>query len=215
MSKLLMMVLLCSFNAWAADAGLEKITVETDLPALERGADALMNDCHSCHSLKYIKYRDLASFGLDKQKVDAWRGDQTLDAPLLATMSESDAMLAFGKAPPDLSLMARARDGGASYVYSYLVGYYMTPEGIPGNHIYPATRMPDPLGISSATDSKRRTEIEGRARSIVSFLAWAADPHGAERIRLGYYVIAYLIVLTTLLYFVKNLIWSRLKRSSI
>lgn len=215
MSRLLMIALLCSFNAWATDAKLEKIHIETGVAALERGADALMNDCHSCHSLKYIKYRDLASFGLDKQKVDAWRGDQPLDAPLLATMSENDAMQAFGKAPPDLSLMARARDGGVSYLYSYLLGYYVTPEGVTSNHIYPATRMPDPLGISGATVPAQRTEIQGRARDIVSFLAWAADPHQGERIRLGYYVIAYLIVLTTLLYFVKNLIWSRLKRSSI
>jgi len=211
MKMLLTVALLCSFNAWASDIKLEKIHIETGAPALARGADALMNDCLSCHGMKYIKYRDLASFGLDKQKVAAWRGDQPADAPLQALMSQSDAIQAFGKVPPDLSLMARARDGGASYVYSYLLGYYVTPEGVAGNHIYPATRMPDPLGIAGATDPKQRTEIEGRARDIVSFLAWAADPHQGERIRLGYYVLAYLIVLTTLLYFVKNLIWSRLK----
>lgn len=207
-----MAVLYCfSVCAWATDATLEKVRIETDVPALERGVVALMNACHSCHSMKYVKYRDLANLGVDKQKVDVWRGDQPLDAALLAQMSENDAVQAFGNAPPDLSLMAKARDDGASYVYSYLVGYYITPEGMPGNHTFPATKMPDALGITGATEVAQRTEIQGQARDIVSFLSWAADPHEEERIRLGYYVIAYLIVLTTLLYFVKSQVWSRLK----
>ena len=200
-----------SVHAWATDVTLEKVRIETDVPALERGAESMMSICHSCHSMKYIKYRDLVNFGIDKQKVDAWRGNQPLDTPLLAQMSESDAVQAFGKAPPDLTLMVKAREGGADYVYSYLVGYYLTPEGMQSNHVYPETKMPDILSISIATEGAQRTEIQGRARDIVSFLSWAADPHEAERIRLGYYVIAYLVVLTTLLYFVKNQIWSRLK----
>ena len=132
-------------------------------------------------------------------------------APLLAQMSETDATQAFGKAPPDLSLMAKARDGGVNYLYSYLIGYYMTSEGMPGNHVYPETKMPDPLGIAGVTDVAQINEIQGKARDIVSFIAWVSDPHEAERTRLGYYVIAYLIVLTTLLYFVKKQIWSKLE----
>ncbi|CAG9932074.1 cytochrome c1 [Candidatus Nitrotoga arctica] len=213
MNRLLKIAMFSCFSvhAWATDVTLEKIRIETDVPAVKRGAETMMNACHSCHSMKYIKYRDLVNFGMDKQKVDVWRGNQSLDASLLAQMSESDALQAFGKAPPDLTLMVKARDGGADYVYSYLVGYYLTPEGMQGNHVYPGTKMPDILSISIATEDAQRTEIQGRARDIVSFLSWAADPHEAERIRLGYYVIAYLVVLTTLLYFVKNQIWSRLE----
>lgn len=212
MNALLKIAVLCGFSlcAWAADVSLEKVRIQTDVPAVERGADALMSACHSCHGMKYIRYRDLLRLGMDTQKVEAWRGDQPLDAPLLAQMSESDAVQAFGKAPPDLSLMVKARDGGADYVYSYLVGYYLTPEGMPGNHVFPETRMPDVLGIAAA-QAAQRAGIQDKARDIVSFLAWAADPHEAERIRLGYYVIAYLIVLTALLYLVKNQIWARLK----
>ncbi len=207
-----MAVLFCfSLQAWATEVPLEKIHVGTDAATVERGADALMNACHSCHGMKYIKYRDLLNFGMDKQKVEAWRGDQSLDAPLLAQMSENDAVQAFGKAPPDLSLMTKARDGGVNYVYSYLTGYYLTPEGMPGNHVYPDTKMPDPLGMIGVTDAAQRTEIQGKAHDIVSFMSWAADPREGDRLRLGYYVIAYLIVLTTLLYFVKNRIWSGLK----
>jgi cytochrome c1 len=71
--------------------------------------------------------------------------------------------------------------------------------------------MPDILNGSGATDGAQRAEVQGKARDIVSFLTWASDPHEAERIRLGYYVIGYLIVLTTLLYFVKKQIWAKLK----
>lgn len=212
MNALLKIVVLCGLclPAWASsEVKLEKVTV--DVPGIARGVDAMMNNCHSCHSLKYIKYRDLTGLGLDKKKVDEWRGDQPMDAPLMAQMSENDAMQAFGKAPPDLSLMAHARDGGVDYLYSYLLGYYVTPDGATGNHIYPATRMPDQLGISSAADAAARTAIQDQARDIVSFLSWAADPHEQDRKRLGYYVIAYLILLTFLLYLIKRQIWSRLK----
>lgn len=195
----------------ALEVKLETVEVDTSVSGVERGVDAMVNSCHSCHSMKYIKYRDLVNFGVDKQKVDTWRGDQPLDAAMLAQMSESDAMQAYGKAPPDLSLMAKARDGGANYVYSYLIGYYVTPEGMSGNHVFPETKMPDILGMSGATEAAQRTEIQNNARDIVSFLAWAADPHEQERHNLGYYVLGYLFVLTLMLYLVKNQIWAKLK----
>ena len=194
----------------ASEAKLETVTVGSDVQTLDKGLDAFMTNCHSCHSMKYVKYRNLVAAGIDKTKVDALRGDQPMGAALMSQMPEADAAQAFGVAPPDLSMMAKARDGGVNYVYSYLLAYYNGPEGS-GNHIYPVTKMPDILGISSATDAAQRTQIQGTAREIVSFMSWAADPHAGERIRLGYYVIAYLIVLTTLLYFVKKRVWSKLK----
>jgi cytochrome c1 len=213
MNKLITLLASCCIatSALASEAKLETIKVGSDVKTIERGVEAVMADCHSCHSMKYIKYRDLAGLGIDKKKVDEWRGDLPLDATLMAQMSADDAMQSFGKAPPDLSLMTKARDGGANYVYSYLVGYYVTPEGAPGNHIFPETKMPDILGMGGATDETQRAGIKARAQDIVSFLSWAADPHEQERETLGYYVLAYLFVLTTLLYFVKNQVWSKLK----
>ncbi len=212
MKKLIFITTLCSCIApvWAAEAMLENVQVDTSLPTVERGVDDLMNNCHSCHTLKYIKFRDLARFGIDKKKIDEWRGDQPLDAPLASLMSDEAAMQSFGLVPPDLSLMTKAREGGADYVYSYLLGYYSTPDGETKNHIFPETKMPDPLGMSTTTDHAQREEIRKTAHDIVSFLSWAADPHEQERHRLGYYVIGYLVILTVLLYFVKNQIWSRL-----
>lgn len=213
MKKLITMAAMCCIvgEAQASEAKLESVKVATDAVAVERGVENLMNSCHACHSMKYIKYRDLVNFGINKQKVDGWRGVEALDSALLSQMSENDSIQAYGKAPPDLSLMAKARDGGTNYVYSYLLGYYAKPDGATGNHIYPETKMPDILGMSSASDEAQRTTIKEQARDIVSFLAWAADPHAQQRHQLGYYVLAYLFVLTVLLYLVKNQIWARLK----
>jgi ubiquinol-cytochrome c reductase cytochrome c1 subunit len=213
MKNLIVSLLLCcaASQVWASEAMLENIKVDTDLPAIARGVDDVMNNCHSCHNLKYITYLNLANLGIDRKKIDEWRGDQPLDAPLAGLMSDEAAMQSFNLVPPDLSLMTKAREGGASYVYSYLLGYYNTPDGVTHNHIFPATKMPDPLGMSTTTDHAQREEIRKTAHDIVSFLYWAADPHEQERYRLGYYVIGYLVILTLLLYFVKNQIWSRLK----
>jgi cytochrome c1 len=213
MKKLIVISILCccSLPVGAEEFALEKIQVETSMSAVERGAEALMNTCHSCHSLKYITYRDLDKFGMDRKKVEDWRGDQPLDAAMTSQLSDETAIQSYGKIPPDLSLMTKAREGGPNYVYSYLIGYYITPEGMTSNHVFPETKMPDMMGMSGATDPAQRAEIQGRARDIVSFLNWAADPHEEERHKLGYYVIGYLLVLTVLLYFVKNQIWSRLK----
>lgn len=210
------LIILCALSclatpALASEAKLEKIKVDSSLPAIKRGVDTLMDICHGCHNLKYISYRNLVSLGIDKKKIDGWRGDQAIDAPLTGLMSDDAAMASFGKLPPDLSMMAKARDGGANYVYSYLVGYYTTPDGATGNHIFPETKMPDVLGISSATDASSRAEIQKTARDVVSFLEWASDPHSDERHWLGHYVIVYLVILTMLLYAVKKQIWSRLK----
>lgn len=212
MKKFIVVLTLCSSTApaFATETKLEPVQVDASVTAVERGAETLMNSCHSCHSLKYIKYRDLVAFGMDKKKVEAWRGDQPLDAPLASLMPDAAAMQSFGLIPPDLSLMTNAREGGASYVYSYLLGYYNTPEGLTSNHIFPDTKMPDALGISGATEPAQQDELRGKARDLVSFLAWAADPHQGERQRLGYYVIGYLIFLTLLLYIVKKQIWARL-----
>jgi ubiquinol-cytochrome c reductase cytochrome c1 subunit len=212
MKTLVATVLLCWTASQAvAEEILENMQVDTSRPAVERGMDELMGNCHNCHSLKYVKYLDLVKLGIDRQKIDGLRGDQPLDAPLTSLMSDEAAMQSFGKVPPDLSLMAKARDGGTNYLYTYLAGYYNKPDGTTSNHVFPETKMPDPFGLSTTSDENSREEIRRKARDVVSFLYWASDPHEEERHRLGYYVIGYLIVLAVLLYFVKQQVWSRLE----
>jgi len=214
MNKFIASCVLCCtivLPASASETKLENFQADTSVVAVERGVDTFMNACHGCHSLKYVHYRDLASLGIDKDRIAAWRGDSTLDSAMSSLLSDEAALQSFGKVPPDLSMMVRAREGGASYLYSYLIGYYLTPDGKTSNHVFPLTKMPDALEISTATDPVKRSELQEQAHDIVSFLSWAADPHEAEREALGYYVIGYLIILTVLLYNVKLQVWSRLK----
>jgi len=203
-----------AFNAWGeAELPLNKIEVATDLPTLERGAETVMTVCVGCHSLKYIRFRELSKLGIAADKVDGWRGSNPMGTPVASQMPAEAAMASFGKAPPDLSLMAKAREGEADYIYSYLLGYYTTPEGTTGNHYYPATKMPDILAVAGVTDSTQHAQLEQKAREVASFLSWAADPHAQERKALGYYVLGYLVVFTTMLYFLKQKIWSKLDRA--
>jgi len=213
MNKVIALLALCCtvVPASANEIKLEKFQVDTSVLAVERGVDAFVNACHGCHGMKYVHYRDLVSFGIDLNKIAAWRGDSTLDSAMTSLISDEAAVQSFGIVPPDLSMVVRAREGGTGYLYSYLIGYYLTPDGKTGNHIFPLTKMPDALGISSATDPAQRSELQGKAHDVVSFLSWAADPHEAERRAMGYYVIGYLIILTLLLYNVKLDVWSEIK----
>lgn len=197
-------------SACAAEIALEKVEVSADLAVLERGADTVIATCTVCHSLKYISYRDLAGLGIAQETVQSWQGDNPKGAAIASKMTVGSALLAFGAVPPDLSLIAKAREGGENYVYSYLLGYYATSGGMITNHYFPGTKMPDVLGIAGVTDAAQRALLEQKARDMTSFLVWAADPHAQERQTLGYYVIGYLILLTTLLYLLKRRIWAKL-----
>ncbi|HEX5337056.1 MAG TPA: cytochrome c1 [Gallionella sp.] len=210
MTKLALAVALfcAAYTAAAAEAGLEHIRIDSSLLAIERGADTVMTVCHGCHGLKYMRYRDLLELGLDRTKVAGWRGDLPPDAPLVSLLPDDAAMQTFGKIPPDLSLMIKAPENGADYVYSYLLGFYTTPQGTQDNRLFPGTRMPDVLGIGGKNDAGQRAAIQHEAADVIAFLDWVADPHAAERHRLGYYTIAFLVFWTALLYWLKREIWA-------
>jgi len=214
MIKRLMLPLLFftySFVANASEAGLDLEKIPSDSASILRGAEHVVNNCVSCHSLKYIKYTDMLALGVPQATVDAWRGFNPVNAHILAQMPAEAAAAAFGGiVPPDLSLMASARDGGVHYLYSYLLGYSVDAKGETVNRMYPGTRMPDILALSTTTDVKERNDIIASAKDISAFLNWTADPHADERKQLGIYVIAYLLLLTVLLYFWKNQIWRKL-----
>ena len=202
-----------SFVASANEVALDNEKIPADRASVLRGAEHVVNSCVACHSLKYIKYSDLLELGIASKTVDEWRGANPLNSPLAAQMPAEVAAAAFGGiAPPDLSLTAIARAGGAHYLYSYMLGFTADAGGETTNRIYPGTRMPDVLGIATATDARQRAEISVKAKEIAAFLTWAADPHADERKKLGWYVIAYLVFMTALLYLWKRQIWSRLNQ---
>tara|TARA_B100000579_G_C22700076_1_gene789343 strand:- start:481 stop:1068 length:588 start_codon:yes stop_codon:yes gene_type:complete len=125
-----------------------------------------------------------------------------------------------GAYPPDMSVLVKARKGGADYIYSLLMGYEDPPNGIslddgvyynkfmPGNKI----KMSNPLsdGLVQYIDGTEATE-EQMSKDVVSFLAWAAEPHLEARHKIGFRAIVYLLIITVLVYFSMRRLWSRIE----
>ena len=135
--------------------------------------------------------------------------------------NEKEAAAANGGAyPPDMSVLVKARQGGADYIYSLLLGYEDPPEGISlddgvyynkfmsGNKIM----MSNPLseGIVEYSDGTSATEKQ-MAKDVVTFLAWAAEPHLEARHKMGFRAIIYLFIITVLVYFSMKKLWSRIE----
>ncbi len=146
--------------------------------------------------------------------------------------NEQAAAASFGKAPPDMALLAKARkyergfpwfvfdalpfvqyqEIGADYIYAILTGY-TKPDDAQWNLYYPGhtIAMPPPLtdGTVAYKDGTPPT-VNNYAKDVAAFLSWAAEPTLAERKKIGLRVMIFLFVLAALLYFTKKRIWSDL-----
>jgi len=207
-----LMLLSATTAGWAENA-LKDVVIDQSPAALRRGAATVTGVCMACHSLKYLHYRDLLKLGFSPEDVAGMSMGNKLEDPLLAMTPPDVSEQTYGRVPPDLSLLAKAREDGPRYIYSLLIGFYQDKSGEINNHLYPGIRMPDILGWSSA-EASQRAALATQANEAAAFLAWAADPRAEERRSLGYYVIAYLVLLTGLLYLLKRRVWARLGQGS-
>ncbi len=137
-----------------------------------------------------------------------------------------------GAVPPDLSLITKFRPGwygtfnqlingigGPQYVYSVLTGYEEPSEEIkkemPDGKSYNPyfanghfIAMAAPLSDDQVTfDDGAPSTVDDMARDVSAFLAWTAEPKMEERKSLGFMVMIFLTILSSLLYFVKKKIW--------
>jgi ubiquinol-cytochrome c reductase cytochrome c1 subunit len=141
-----------NWKTWHADIDV------ANRGALQRGARNFVNYCLPCHSIKYQRYSRLGddlripADMLDKYIVQP--GDKSTNY-ILTSMPAADAEAWFGKAPPDLSLMARAR--GTDYIYRFLKTFYIDPTRQTGanNLQLPSTAMPHVL-----------SELEGLKKAV-------------------------------------------------
>ena len=123
-----------------------------------------------------------------------------------------------GAYPPDMSVLAKARAGGADYIYSLLLGYEEAPAGfelddgvyynkyMPGNKIKMSAPISD--GLVDYSDGTQATTAQ-MAKDVTTFLVWSAEPHLESQHRMGFKAIIYLIILLTLVYMSKQKVWSR------
>ncbi len=191
----------------------------TDQEQIRRGLEVFTTVCMGCHSAKYVTYKGLMDYpeiGISREQVDELRGDKPLTAGLITDLAPEDAEVSYGKVPPDLSVIANGRRGGADYIYSILTGFEHDPAGkVPDgnyNKYFPGNRiaMPDPLGWLDH-DAGDTEELERQAQDVAAFLTFIADPHQNERRTLGVWVVGFLILLTLVLYLLKKEVWKDVK----
>ena len=242
--------------------GAEGMFGKFDQAELQRGFKVYAEVCASCHSMSLLSYRNLAQKGapffdpkypnpnespyakaiaeavqvpdIDSDTGDAIQRKATPADHFRAPYpNEAAARGANGGAyPPDLSVIARAREGGAAYVYSLLQGYVAPPAGLevpagkyynpympgdlgsywkgPKDHVPHGgfIAMPFQLTPDRVTfDDGVKATTEQQARDVSAFLAWAADPHQIERKETGIAVMLYLLAFAVILWFSYKQIW--------
>lgn len=214
----------------------------TNTASLQRGARNFVNYCLGCHSAKYVRYNRLAEdLGLSEALVMEnlmFTGERPHDT-MSITMKPEDSERWFGRTPPDLSLMARAR--GTDYIYTFLKSFYLDPSRPNGtnNLVLPMTAMPHVLwelqgyqravydGKSDVANNAVHKEFKGFelvqngtmtpeefdqfVRDTVNFLDYIAEPMQIERRNLGLRVLAFLFVFFLFAYFLKKEYWKDVK----
>ncbi len=209
-----------------------------DKSSLQRGFKVYNEVCAACHGIRHISYRDLEGIGYSKDEVKVIAAEyEVIDGPNEegdmftrdAKMSDKFAgpyenkqiarLANNGAYPPDLSLIVKARAGGADYIYSLLNGYKDFPEGFEAsegmyyNEYYPGNQiaMPSPImdEIVEFDDGTEASHLQ-IARDVTSFLAWTAEPELEERKSLGVKTLFFLILITIMLLGVKRKVWKNL-----
>ncbi|MDC0131316.1 cytochrome c1 [Alphaproteobacteria bacterium] len=210
-----------------------------DRDGLRRGFQVYKEVCASCHGLSHLSFRNLSQEGgpeFSAAEVKAIAAEYTVeDGPdeygdmfdrsalpkdgfVEPYPNENAGRASNGGAyPPDLSLITKARSGGADYLHALLTGYSEAPEGVEmrdGLYYNPymaggKIAMPSPLmeDIVEYSDGTPAT-IEQMSSDVTQFLSWAAEPKLEERKRSGVMVMIYLTILAGLLYFSMRRIWA-------
>jgi len=211
-----------------------------DRASLQRGYQVYQEVCSGCHSAQHLSYRNLSEkggpeFSVEEAKAIAAQfevedgpnsdGEMFMRPGRLSDKFvkpypnvEASKAANDGAYPPDMSVLAKARKGGADYIYSLLLGYEEPPEGfeieegvyynkyMSGNKIKMTAPLSD--GLVKYSDGTESTTAQ-MAKDITTFLVWTAEPHLESQHRMGFKVIIYLIILLTLVYMSKQKVWSR------
>ena len=233
-----------------------------DQAQLQRGYKVYKEVCASCHSMNLVHFRNLGDRNgpfwnpkypnpNDNPVVKTLAGevqvndiDSETGEPIRRDATPADrfpdpypnataaAAANGGAAPPDLSVMGKARHDGANYIYSLLTGYRAAPAGLQireGQHYNPYMAgdltpfwtgdhkhvppggfiaMAPPLAAGQVTfDDGTKSTLDQQAKDVSAFLMWAAEPKLEERKQTGFAVIIYLLLLSGLLYASYKTVW--------
>ena len=227
-----------------------------DKGQLQRGLKVYKEVCTSCHSMHLVAFRTLEDLGYSEAQVKALAGEYTIEDgpnddgdmferpgipsdyfPSPFPNAQAAAASNGGAAPPDLSLIAKARgvergfptfifdiftqyaENGPDYIHALLTGYDQEPPGgmvIPeGTHYNPyfisgvSLKMPPPLSDDLVTyDDGAPQTVDQYSRDVSAFLMWAAEPHLEDRKKTGFRVLVFLVLFGALVYLTKRRIWA-------
>ncbi|HEV7414762.1 MAG TPA: cytochrome c1, partial [Tianweitania sediminis] len=222
----------------------------------QRGLKVYREVCAACHSMRLVSFRNLEDLGYSEAQIRTLAAEYEVqdgpnaDGEMFTRAAipsdhfpspypndEAAAASNNGAAPPDLSLMGKARtvergfptfvfdvftqyqEGGPDYVHALLTGYDETPpEGmeIPeGTHYNPyfiagkSLAMPKPITDGQVTyDDGAPQTVDQYSRDVSAFLMWAAEPHLDERKMIGFRVVLFLLLFIGLLWMTKRKVWS-------
>ncbi|MGB7815241.1 MAG: cytochrome c1 [Methylotenera sp.] len=227
------LILSLAFLPLIALAGEEAITVSapidpSDQASLQRGARTFVNNCLNCHGANYMRYNRLQDIGLTEKQIKdnlLFAGEKVGDTMKVA-MNPKDAKKWFGVAPPDLSVLVRAR--GADWVYAYLRGFYRddtTPTGW-NNIVFDKVAMPHVLyelqGEQVLNHETHQLEVTKPGRmnpeeynafvaDLTNYMTFMAEPAKQHLKCIGLWVLLFLGVLLVLAIKLKKAYWKDIK----
>lgn len=232
MKKLLTALLFAPLLAFAAGAELHLDTApdrSNDMAALQRGAKTFVNYCLNCHSASYMRYNRLQDIGLTDAQVkdNLLFTAEKVGEPMRIAMQRADAKVWFGAAPPDLTVIARARasefGSGADWLYTYLRTFYRDEERPTGwnNVVFANVGMPHALWelqgdqimgadhkLSLVRPGKLSVaEYDQMVGDLVGFLKYMGEPMSEFRKRLGVLVLIGLAIIFVFAYALKREFW--------
>ena len=212
-----------------------------DKQQLQRGFQVYSEVCGNCHSLKHVAFRDLKALGYNDDEVKAIAAKYKVPVynaatgelktrPGTAADHFPPVVYAGQGTPPDLSLVSKARHGGAAYIYSILTGYQpqpadvlknfpdaKVPSGLNWNPYFASLNiaMPQPLTsdgqVSYKGEGAPKATVSQMATDVAAFLVWTAEPKLEKRHQTGWPVLGFLLFATVLAYMAYRTVWAEKK----
>lgn len=227
-----------------------------DKAQLQRGLKIYKEVCSACHSMNLVPFRTLEDLGYNEAQVKAFAAEYEVQDgpnadgemfmrkalpgdhfPSPFPNSVAAALANNGAAPPDFSLIAKARgvergfptflidiftmyaSNGPDYIHALLTGYDEQPpagmEIAEGTHYNPffiagkSLAMAKPLSDGQVTYEDGAPEtVDQYSRDISAFLMWAAEPHLEARKQTGFAVMIFLVLFAGLVYATKRKVWA-------
>jgi ubiquinol-cytochrome c reductase cytochrome c1 subunit len=216
-------------NASGGDVHLDKAPLNLqDQASLQRGAKMFTSRCLACHAASAMRYNRLNDIGMSDEQIRSeleLPEDVKVGSTMQAAMDPGSAKMAYGVAPPDLSVIARSRS--ADWLYTYMRSFY-ADSGRPSgwnNSVFPNVGMPfvlaDLQGEQEAemhaghvvkltlkeAGSMSAVEYDHAIADLTNYLVFMSEPAILVRHQIGWIVLAFLSILLVLMYALKKEIW--------